>query len=151
EPDPDAKPWNTSGNFNSVGRNKRSVTIDLTREDGREAFYRLIAKADMFVENNAPDTAERLGITYDIISKHNPDIIMASMPAFGATGPYSRFRAFGANMEAVVGHTLLRGYPDTDATSNTGVFLADACGGATSAFALLSALRYRMKTGKGQF
>jgi crotonobetainyl-CoA:carnitine CoA-transferase CaiB-like acyl-CoA transferase len=76
---------------------------------------------------------------------------MASLPAFGTVGPYSHFRAYGANMEAVVGHTLLRLYPDTDATNATSVFLADAAGGATGAFAVMAALYHRRKTGRGQF
>jgi benzylsuccinate CoA-transferase BbsF subunit len=151
DPSPDAKPWELSANFNSVGRNKKSVTIDLTKPEGKEAFYRLISKSDVYVENNSPDVVKRLGLTYDVLSKANPSLIMVSMPAFGATGPYSHFRAFGANMEAVVGHTLLRGYTDTDATNTTGVFLADACGGAASAFAVMSALFYRKRTGTGQF
>ncbi len=147
----DAQPWNLSANFNSVGRNKKSVTIDLTRKEGQEAFYRLAANSDVFIENNAPDVVKRFNITYDDLKQHNPELIMASLPAFGATGPYSFFRAYGANMEAVVGHTLLRGYTDADATTVTSVFLADACGGATSAFAIMSALHHRRKTGRGQF
>ena len=147
----DAKPYNISANFNSMGRNKKSVTIDLTRKEGQEAFYRLAAKSDVFIENNAPDVVKRFNITYEDLKKHNPQLIMASLPAFGAEGPYSHFRAYGANMEAVVGHTLLRGYVDTDATTVTSVFLADACGGATSAFAIMSALHHRRKTGVGQF
>ncbi|HEX5368592.1 MAG TPA: CoA transferase [Dehalococcoidia bacterium] len=147
----DAQPWNLSANFNSVGRNKKSVTIDLTRKEGQEVFYRLAANSDVFIENNAPDVIKRFNITYDDLKKHNPELIMASLPAFGATGPYSFFRAYGANMEAVVGHTLLRGYTDADATTVTSVFLADACGGATSAFAITAALHHRRKTGRGQF
>ncbi|HLF72433.1 MAG TPA: CoA transferase [Dehalococcoidia bacterium] len=149
--DPDAKPWDLSANHNSVGRNKRSVTIDLTRPEGREVFYRLAEKSDIFIENNPTDVIRKLCVGYEILSQRNPRLIMLSMPAFGTTGPYESFRAFGANMEAVVGHTLLRGYPDSDATNNTGVFLADAAGGATGAFALLAALHYRNRTGKGQF
>lgn len=151
DPAPDAKPWEISANFNSVGRNKKSVTIDLTKPEGSEAFHRLISKSDVYIENNSPDVVKRLGLTYELLGRANPNLIMISMPAFGATGPYSHFRAFGANMEAVVGHTLLRGYPDTDATNLTGVFLADACGGAASAFAVMSALYHRKRTGKGQF
>jgi crotonobetainyl-CoA:carnitine CoA-transferase CaiB-like acyl-CoA transferase len=147
----DAEPWNLSANFNSVGRNKKSVTIDLTRKEGQEAFYRLVANSDVFIENNAPDVLKKLNITYDDLRQHNPNLIMMSLPAFGSTGPYSFFRAYGANMEAVVGHTLLRGYVDTDATTVTSVFLADACGGATSAFAIMSALYHRRKTGRGQY
>jgi len=150
-PSPDAKPYNLSANFNSVGRNKLSVTMDLTRPEGREVFYRLAEKSDVFIENNAPDVVRKLEISYDILSRRNPRLIMASLPAFGTTGPYSHFRAYGANMEAVVGHTLLRLYPDTDATNATGVFLADAAGGATSAFAIMAALYHRRKTGRGQF
>lgn len=147
----DAKPYNISANFNSMGRNKKSVTIDLTRPEGQEVFYRLAQNADVFIENNAPDVVKRFNITYEDLIKHNPEIIMASLPAFGVEGPYSHFRAYGANMEAVVGHTLLRGYTDTDATTVTSVFLADACGGATIAFAIMAALHHRRKTGKGQF
>jgi crotonobetainyl-CoA:carnitine CoA-transferase CaiB-like acyl-CoA transferase len=147
----DARPWNLSANFNSVGRNKKSVTMDLLRPEGREVFYRLAKNSDVFLENNAPDVVRRLGISYDVLSRHNPELIMISLPAFGSSGPYSHFRAYGSNMEAVVGHTLLRSYPDTDATNTTGVFLADAAGGATSAFAVMAALLRRRKTGHGQF
>jgi crotonobetainyl-CoA:carnitine CoA-transferase CaiB-like acyl-CoA transferase len=150
-PAPDAKQWDVSPNLNSVGRNRRDVTIDLTRPEGQQAFYRLAAKSDVFVENNSPDVVHHLKINYDILKQHNPNLIMVSLPAFGTSGPYRHFRAFGANMEAVVGHALLRGYPDTDPTHNTSVFFADACGGATAAFAVLAALRHRLKTGKGQF
>jgi crotonobetainyl-CoA:carnitine CoA-transferase CaiB-like acyl-CoA transferase len=150
-PAPDAKSWNLSANFNSVGRNKKSVTIDLLRPEGREVFYRLAKNSDVFIENNAPEVVRRLGISYDVLQQHNPGLVMASLPAFGSYGPYSHFRAYGANMEAVVGHTLLRLYPDTDATNATGVFLADAAGGATGAFAIMAALYHRRKTGRGQF
>ena len=150
-PSPEAKSYNLSANFNSVGRNKLSVTMDLTRSEGREVFYRLAANADVFVENNAPDVVRRFGIDYETLRQHNPGLIMVSLPAFGSSGPYSHFRAYGANMEAVVGHTLLRLYPDTDATNATSVFHADACGGATAAFAVMAALYQRRKTGRGQF
>jgi crotonobetainyl-CoA:carnitine CoA-transferase CaiB-like acyl-CoA transferase len=76
---------------------------------------------------------------------------MVSLSAFGATGPYRNYRAYGSNMEAVVGHALLRGYPDTDPTHNTSVFFADACAGATSAFGMLAALLHRHRTGEGQY
>ena len=151
EPDPAAKPWDLSANANSVGRSKRSVTMDLTRQEGKAAFFRLVERSDMFVENNAPGVIQRLGLTYDVLSKVNPRLIMLCMPAFGATGPYSHFRAFASNTEAIVGHTLLRGYTDTDPSNTTSVYFADACAGAAGAFALLAALRYRMQTGRGQF
>ena len=148
---PDATAWETSGNFNSVGRNRKSVTIDLTRPEGQEAFYRLAAKSDVFIENNSPDVVHHLKISYETLKQHNPGLIMISLAAFGATGPYRHYRAYGANMEAVVGHALLRGYADVDPTHNTNVFFADACAGAASAFAVMAALNYRRRTGQGQY
>ena len=74
---------------------------------------------------------------------------MVSLSAFGATGPYRNYRAYGSNMEAVVGHALLRGYPDTDPTHNTSVFFADACAGATSAFGMLAALDIATSRARG--
>jgi crotonobetainyl-CoA:carnitine CoA-transferase CaiB-like acyl-CoA transferase len=150
-PAPDAAPWETSGNFNSVGRNRKSVTIDLTRPEGQAAFYRLVERSDVFIENNSPDVVHHLKINYDVLKEHNPKLIMVSLAAFGATGPYRHFRAYGANMEAVVGHALLRGYADADPTHNTNVFFADACAGATSAFAVMAALHHRLRTGEGQY
>jgi crotonobetainyl-CoA:carnitine CoA-transferase CaiB-like acyl-CoA transferase len=125
--------------------------MDLTRPEGREAFYRLVRIADFFIENNGPDVVAHLGADYATLSAINPRLIMISMSGFGATGPYHGFRAFGSNMEAIVGHALLRGYSDSDPTTNSNVFFADACGGATGAFALLAALHHRNRTGKGQF
>ena len=148
---PEAPQWEVSANHGSDNRSKKSVTMDLTRPEGREVFYRLVEKCDIFVENNGPDVVQHLGVDYETVSKYNPKLIMVSMAGFGASGPYHTFRAYGANMEAVVGHALLRGYPDMDPTSNSNVFFADACGGATGAFALLAALHFRNRTGKGQF
>ncbi len=149
--DPGADPWNRSASFNTTGRNKKSITIDLTRPEGMAVFFRLVERSDVFIENNAPDVVNRLGLGWDVLKRVNPRLVMISMPAFGGTGPYHHFRAYGANMEAVVGHTLLRGYPDTDPTNTTNVFFADATGGAAAAFAVVTALYQRDRTGEGQF
>jgi crotonobetainyl-CoA:carnitine CoA-transferase CaiB-like acyl-CoA transferase len=76
---------------------------------------------------------------------------MASLPAFGSSGPYRDYRAYGTNIEATVGHILLRGYTDTDPSATTGVNLSDAGAGAAAAFAMMAALRHRIRTGRGQF
>lgn len=148
---PGPTPWNRNSNFNSTGRNKKSVTMDIMTPEGHAAFLRLVQNCDVFIENNVPDVIERLNITWDVLGKVNPKLVMISMPGFGRTGPYKKFRAFGANMEAIVGHTLLRGYPDRDVSDVTNVFLADAGGGAVGAFAVLTALRHRHKSGEGQY
>ena len=92
-----------------------------------------------------------LGITYDVLKERNPKLIMLSMPAFGNTGPYRNYRGYGANMEALMGHGLLRGYPDLDPTHNSSVLFSDAAAGALGSFAVMTALYQRHRTGKGQF
>lgn len=148
--DPGDRPWNRNAVFNAAARNKKSVTLDLMRPEGREVFFRLVRQSDVFIENNAADVVENLGITYDVLSKVNPALIMISLPAFGQTGPYKHFKAYAVNMEGVIGHTLLRTYPDSGPTETTATFVADAAAGASAAFAILAALRYRMRTGEGQ-
>ena len=148
--DPGPRPWNRYSQFNQTGRNKKSFTVDLTQPKGREIFFRLVQQSDVFIENNAADVIENLNITYDVLSKVNPNLIMMSLPAFGRTGPYKHFKAYGVIMEAVIGHTWLRTYPDSDPTSTTASFMADAAAGASAVFAILSALHHRIKTGHGQ-
>jgi crotonobetainyl-CoA:carnitine CoA-transferase CaiB-like acyl-CoA transferase len=153
-PDRDAgeNPWNRFAWFNVLARNKLSMTADLTRPKGKEIFKDLIKISDIFVENNAVNTMDKLGLNYGELSRVKPDLIMISMPAFGTTGPYRTYKGFGPIIEALSGHTWLRGYPDRD-PSETGVpaYHNDACSGATAAFAALSALYHRMETGEGQF
>ena len=122
-PAADAQMWDLSSNQNSVGRNKKNVTMDLTRPEGREVFFRLIAKSDVFVENNQPELLDHLGVGTDRLFEANPRLIVMRMPGFGLNGPYSSFRAFGANMEAMMGHALLRGYTDTDPSMISPSFL----------------------------
>jgi crotonobetainyl-CoA:carnitine CoA-transferase CaiB-like acyl-CoA transferase len=149
--DPGERPWERSSNFNTTGRNKKSATMDIARPEGRDAFLRLVAKSDAFIENNAPGFLERHRITYDELSKVNPGLVMVSMPGFGFSGPYRNYRAFGPNMEAIVGHTMLRGYADNAATEASSSFLADAGGGAGAFFATLAGIRHKRHSGKGQF
>jgi crotonobetainyl-CoA:carnitine CoA-transferase CaiB-like acyl-CoA transferase len=148
---PDTPSWELSPNFNTVGRNRKSVTMDLSRPEGLDAFYRLIARSDVFIENNAPSTVVKLKADYQTLKQYNPTLIMASMSAFGADGPYRDYRAFGANIEAIVGYFLLRGYAEeADFVNSSGGF-SDSCGGALAATAVLAALTHRLNTGQGQY
>lgn len=148
--DPGPRPWNRTPSFNSHARNKRSVTLDLLYPEGYEAFLKLVAVADVLVENNVPETIERAHITYEELAKVNPALIMLRMPGFGLSGPYKNWRSFGTHMESLTGHHLLRGYPDLDPDMTGDAFTADAASGVMGAFAVLAALRYRRRTGKGQ-
>jgi crotonobetainyl-CoA:carnitine CoA-transferase CaiB-like acyl-CoA transferase len=143
--------WNRYTLFNAHARNKLSCTMDLSRPEGQDIFKKLIVESDVFLESNAPHAMENLGLTYDVLAEVNPKLIMLSMPAFGSTGPYKYYRALGVHQEAFIGHTHLRGYPDADPLSTSTLFHADASAGATGALAVLMALHYRNRTGKGQF
>ena len=148
--EPGKRPWNRYPLFNAHGRNKLGITVDLTQPSGLDIFERLVAVSDAFVENNVTETMDKLGISYEMMRKINPRIIMLRMPAYGNSGAYRDHRSLGVHMEGVIGHTILRGYEDMDQSSSTNVFAADAAGGAQGAFAMLAALHFRKRTGKGQ-
>jgi crotonobetainyl-CoA:carnitine CoA-transferase CaiB-like acyl-CoA transferase len=147
---PGDRPFNRSPMFNSHARNKRSMTVNLLDPGGREIFDRLVAISDVLIENNPTETMEKLGISYESLRAVKDDIIMMRMPAYGSDGPYRDYRAHGVHIEGVVGHTMLRGYEDTDPSYNTTVLMSDAAAGAQGAFAVLAALRHRKRTGEGQ-
>jgi benzylsuccinate CoA-transferase BbsF subunit len=95
---------------------------------------------------------EKLNFTYDVLKEVNPSIICLSMPGLGCSGPHKYCSVFGAQLQALAGHTWLTRYPDLDYTTTQSlIFHSDAAAGATAAFAILCALRYRKRTGKGQF
>ena len=148
---PGERPWNYSPTFVQMFRNKHSVTIDLLSDAGREAFGRLVERSDALVENNAAGTLEKIGIGPDFLRQHRPDLIALRMPAYGQSGPYRDARALGVHLESVMGHTMLRGYPDLDPSYITAIFSGDYVAGAHGAFAIMAALRHRRRTGEGQF
>lgn len=145
------RPWNRWTLFNAHARNKLGCTMDLTQPRGKELFKKLIQVSDVFLESNAPHVMENLGLTYDVLKEVNPRLIMLSMPGFGQYGPYKYYRSLGVHQECFIGHTFLRGYPDSDPSTTSTLFHADEASGATAAFAVLAALHYRDRTGKGQF
>jgi crotonobetainyl-CoA:carnitine CoA-transferase CaiB-like acyl-CoA transferase len=94
---------------------------------------------------------EKLGITYDWLKQANDKIIFVRVPAYGSSGPYAQgARALGVHLEAVMGHTLLRGYDDADPSSNSAIFSGDYLAGAQGAFAAMTAIWHRDRTGEGQ-
>ena len=145
------RPWNRWTLFNAHARNKLGCTMDLTRPGGKELFKRLIAMSDVFLESNAPHVVENFGLTYDVLKEVNPKLIMLSMPGFGSSGPYKYYRALGVHQEGFIGHTYLRGYPDSDPSTTSTLYHADEASGASAALAVLMALHYRNRTGKGQY
>ena len=135
--------------FNVHARNKQSATMDLTRPEGRQVFDRLLQVSDVLVENNTPTTMAKLEIDYEAVRKQRPDIVMVRMPGFGLDGPYTNYRSMGNHAEAVAGHTWLRNYADTDFSAVSTTTVGDGVAGVYAAFAAITALRARRRTGKG--
>ncbi|MGE5595200.1 MAG: CaiB/BaiF CoA transferase family protein [Hyphomicrobiales bacterium] len=147
---PGERPWNYSPTFVSLYRNKKSFTVDLRRPEGKDILRRLVEVSDVVYENNATGTMEKLGITYEWLKGIKEDIIFVRVPAYGNSGPYHDARALGVHLEAVMGHTMLRGYDDADPSVNTAIYSGDYLAGAQGAFAVMAALWHREKTGHGQ-
>ena len=148
--DPGEDPWNRAAAFNSHARNKKSMTGDVMSEAGHEAFLRLIAECDVFVENNVPETIDKARIGWEVLREVNPRLIMLRMPAFALDGDYRNYRAFGLHVEAMVGHTHLRGYEDMGPQFIGETLSSDGMSGVQGALAIAMALRHRERTGEGQ-
>ncbi|MCX6022132.1 MAG: CoA transferase [Chloroflexi bacterium] len=142
--------WDRQAYFNYGKRSHKGVTVDISRPEGRALFLRLVAHCDVFLENNAAGVMEKMRLNYDALKAANPQIIMMRFPGFGLDGPYQHYKGYGANVEAVVGHTWLRGYLDGDPSETSPIYHADPAAGAHVAFAIMTALLYRRRTGKGQ-
>jgi crotonobetainyl-CoA:carnitine CoA-transferase CaiB-like acyl-CoA transferase len=148
--DPGPRPWNRMALFNAHARNKKSVTLDLRQESGREAFLRLAETCDVMIENNSVDLLDKLGIGWDTLHRRNPRLILLRMPSVGLDGPYRNYLGFGVNFEGLCGLTAIRGYRDVDLSESETVFHMDAASGSAGAMAALMALRRRDETGVGE-
>jgi formyl-CoA transferase len=132
-----------------VARNKKSVTCNLRVPAGQDLAKRLIAKADVLVENFRPGTLERWGMSYDELSAINPGLILIRVTGFGQTGPYSSQPGYGAIGEAMGGLRHISGDPSAP-PSRPGISLGDTLAGTYAALGGLVAIHARGRTGKGQ-
>ena len=147
--EPGERPWNRASVFNHHGRNKRSMTVDLTRPEGQETLHRLVAISDGLLENNLPPNIEKQGVSWERLSAVNPNLVMVRIPAFGIEGPYRSYRTYGNHMEAIAGHPAIRSYPDLSLEYAPLGVPSDAASGMASAFAFAMGLRQRERTGAG--
>jgi crotonobetainyl-CoA:carnitine CoA-transferase CaiB-like acyl-CoA transferase/Uma2 family endonuclease len=143
-------PWNRNASFNSHARHKRSMTCDIMTSEGHEALLRLLAHCDVLVENNVPETMDKAKLSWEDLYALNPRLILLRMPAFALDGPYRNYRAFGLHVEAMIGHTHLRGYPGESPELLSESLASDGLAGVQGAVAVLMALRHRDRTGEGQ-
>ena len=149
--DPGNAPWNRQGNFNSVNRNKLGLTLDLKSKAGVTVFKELVTTVDIVFCNYARPVMESFGLGYDVIKEIKPDIIYMLMPGYGNDGPYKDYRSMGMAIDAISGHSFLRGYPDLDQSSNSLVHHPDAVAAVNGVLALTTSLVKRTKYGEGQF
>ena len=131
-------------------RNKLSVTLDLKQPQGVALFKELCQKADVLCENFSVGAMARLGLAYEDIRQVNPRIIYASITAFGQDGPYARQRGYDMLSQAISGFMSINGFPENPPT-RAGPSISDYYAGMLTAFSIVSALRYRDRTGKGQY
>lgn len=138
-----------SWTFNNANLNKKSVTLDLSRPEGAELARRIVALSDVVVENMRPGVMDKLGLGYKDLVKVKPDIVMLSASGFGSTGPYREYAGYAPIFASFGGMAYLTGYEDGEPNTMSGV--VDLRIGTAAAFALLSALIHRQKTGEGQY
>lgn len=132
-----------------LGRNKRTVTLDLSHPDGREVLLRLVAEADVLIENFRPGTLERWGLGWPELSAANPRLVLARVTGFGQFGPAARRPGFGTLAEAMSGFAAITGEPDGPPTLPP-FGLADSIAALSTAYAVMTALAGRDRTGRGQ-
>jgi crotonobetainyl-CoA:carnitine CoA-transferase CaiB-like acyl-CoA transferase len=132
-----------------LGRNKRAVTIDLSRPDGADLLRRLASSADVVIENFRPGTLERWGLGPQVLHTVNPGLILARVSGFGQVGPYARRPGFGTLAEAMSGFAAATGEPDGPPTLPP-FGLADSVAALATAFAVTLALTARGRDGRGQ-
>jgi len=135
--------------FLTQASNKRSITLDLKQEKDRDILKKLVATADVFVENYRPGAFETLGLGYEALAAINPRLIYASFSAFGQTGPRGPQTAYDHVIQATSGIMAMTGTKDVHPIK-LGSPVIDYATGTTGAFALAAALFQRERTGKGQ-
>ncbi|MCC8965461.1 CoA transferase [Bradyrhizobium sp. Pear76] len=133
-----------------MNRNKRGITLDLTRPKGLELAKRLLADADLVVDNYSVEVLPKLGLGYDVLSKLNPKLVMMSMSAFGAGSAHRDCRAYGSTLEQGSGLPSVIGDAGGPPVMSHTAF-GDAVGGLNGAAAVLIALIHAKLTGRGQF
>jgi crotonobetainyl-CoA:carnitine CoA-transferase CaiB-like acyl-CoA transferase len=135
--------------WKTLGRNKRTATLDLSRPEGAALLLRLAARTDVLIENFRPGTLERWGVGPEQLLAANPALVIARVTAFGQTGPYARRPGFGTVAEAMSGFAALTGEPDGPPTLPP-FGLADGIAALATSFAITAAMRSAEATGQGQ-
>jgi crotonobetainyl-CoA:carnitine CoA-transferase CaiB-like acyl-CoA transferase len=140
--------WEWSWVFQGANAGKRGVTLDLTRDEGRDLVHRLLATADVLMENYSPRVMAQFGLTWEALSAAYPSLVVTRMPAFGLDGPWADRVGFALTMEALAGMATVTGHPEGRPTCPGGVL--DPIAGMHAVYGTLVALEHRDRTGEGQ-
>ena len=132
-----------------IGRNKRSVALDLRQPEGRELALALIDQADVLIENFRPGAMEKWGMGYEALAARNPGLVMARVSGFGQTGPYSERAGYGLIGEAMGGLRYVTGEPDRP-PARAGISIGDSLTALHAVIGVMMALHHRERTGRGQ-
>lgn len=132
-----------------IARNKKSVTLNLRETAGQTMLKKMVAQADILIENFRPGTMEKWGLSYAELSEHNPGLIMVRVSGFGQTGPYSQRAGYGSVGEAMGGLRYVTGDPDR-IPSRAGISIGDSLAATFACVGALAALNHRHNTGVGQ-
>ncbi|HYA21158.1 MAG TPA: formyl-CoA transferase [Burkholderiales bacterium] len=136
--------------FTMLNCNKRSITMNMKNESGKETFIELLKKCDVLMENFGPGVLDRLGFGWEKVQEINPRIVMASIKGFGSSGPYADFKAYENVAQAMGGAMSTTGAPDGPPFV-TGAQIGDSGTGLHLVIGILAALHQRNRTGKGQY
>ena len=144
------RPWNCSPMYNSVNLNKQGITLDLSEPEGVALFKDLVAHVDFVAENFSPRVMGNLGIDFGTLTAIRPDLVMASLSAYGATGPWANVPGIGGTIEPSSGMSSLLGY-EGGPPQNSGQMYPDPVAGMYGFGAIATALLHRDRTGEGQY
>lgn len=142
---------NGSAGFNEANRNKKSILVNLRTEKGSWIIRELIKVSDVVAENNRGHVVHGWGLDYESVRLIKPDIIYFSSQGFGRGGPYEDYQAYGPNLAPFAGLVYLWSHPDDPYPVGGQLNHPDHYAGKQGAIAVLAALEYRRRTGKGQF
>jgi crotonobetainyl-CoA:carnitine CoA-transferase CaiB-like acyl-CoA transferase len=139
-----------SSNFVRLNRNKRSLALDLKADEGKALFHRLVASADVVIENLRPGTMRGLGLGYETLAAQTPRIVYLAATGFGENGPYAQLAGLDIIAQGMSGLMSITGEPDAPPVK-VGVPIADLTCALYATIAVLAALRARERDGRGQF
>ena len=157
EPPPDSKAGQAAGPgrggeaYNALGRNKRSMILNLRDDEARQLFYRLAESADVVLEGFRPGVVQRLQVDYETLRAKNERLVYCSLSGYGQTGPYAGLVGHDINYISIGGALGMIGWPDQPPAIPMNVIADFAAGGLHAAYAILAALHARERTGRGQY